>query len=75
MKGVKDWAIDCLKRPKTGCCKGGGRKETTLRMIELSSVFDQFPRYGEGGLLRFYLGPVKVEEYEVWGVDNTSKGL
>jgi len=36
VKGVKDLAIDCLKRPKTGCQKGGGRKKTTLRVIELS---------------------------------------
>ena len=62
---MKDWAIDCLKRPRTRRHKGGGRKETTLRVIELSSVFNPLPRYGDGGLLRFHLGSVKVEEYEV----------
>ena len=71
MKGVKDWAIDRLKRPETGCSKGGGRKDTTLRVIELSSVFDQFQGQGDDGL-RFYLGPVKVEEHEVPGVDRKS---
>jgi len=70
MKGVKDWAIDCLERRETGCRKGGARKETMLRIIELSSVFDKFPRYSDGGLLRFYLGPVKIEEYEVLGIDS-----
>ena len=65
MRGVKDWAINCLKRPETEYRKGGGRKETMLRVIELSSVADQSRRYGESGLLKFYLGSVKVEEHEV----------
>jgi len=69
MKGVKDWAIDCLKRPGMGHRKGGGRKETTLRVIELSSIFDPLPRYRDSGLPVFHLGSVKVEEYKVRGVD------
>ena len=36
VKGVKDLAIDYLKKPRVGNQKGGGRKETTLRVIELS---------------------------------------
>ena len=36
VKGVKDLAIECLRTPKTGCQKGGTRKKTTLRVIELS---------------------------------------
>jgi len=72
MKDIEGWTIDCLKRPRTGRYEGGERKETMLRVIELSSVFDQFPRYGGGAVPRSYLGSVKVKEYEVWGVD--SKG-
>jgi len=69
MKGVKDWAIECLKRPETGRPEGGERKGMTLRVVELSSIFGRFPRHGDGGLLKFYLGPVKVEEYEVSAAD------
>jgi len=36
VKGVKDLAVDCLKQPKTRCQMRGGRKNTTLRVIELS---------------------------------------
>jgi len=68
MRGVKDWAIDCLKRPETGHREREGRKGTTLRVIELSSVPNGFPMYGNGGPLRFHLGSVKVEVCEVWGV-------
>jgi hypothetical protein len=32
---VKDW-IDHLKKPRTRCREGEGRKKTTLRVIELS---------------------------------------
>ena len=28
MRGVKDWAIDCLKKSRVGCQEGEGRKET-----------------------------------------------
>jgi len=68
MKDVEAWAIDCLKRVEAGCHERG-RKETTLRVIELSSVFDEVPRIGDGGLLRFHVGSVKVKEYEVGGVE------
>ena len=69
MKGVKDWAIDCLKRPERGRREREGRKGTTLRVIELSSTLNRFPTYGDGGLQRFHLGSVKAEEFEVWGID------
>jgi len=36
VKGVKDLAIDYLKKPKGRYRGGRGRKETTLRVIELS---------------------------------------
>ena len=32
-KDLRDWAIDCLKKPGTGSCKEKGRKEITLRVI------------------------------------------
>ena len=69
MKGAEDWTIDCLKRPGTGCHERGRRKQTTLRVIELNSVFNQVPRVGDGDLLRFHVGSVKVEEYEVREVE------
>jgi len=37
MKGVKNVAIDCLKKPEIGCQQGEGRKRTTLRVIELGA--------------------------------------
>ena len=61
VEDVKGWATGCLQNAKTGPHKGGGKKKTTLRLIELSPV----PRPGDGTLLRFRLGSVKVEEYEV----------
>ena len=37
-KDLGAWAIDCLKKPKTGCCAGEGRKKTTkLRVIKFCS--------------------------------------
>ena len=56
MKDLEEWAIDCLKRPKTcrskkartGCLEGGGRKGTTLRIIEFCYDYS-----------------VKVREYEL----------
>jgi len=68
MKGVENWTIDCLKRPETGLHERRGR-ETMLRVIELSSVFNLFPRRGDGDLLRFHVGSVKVEEHEVREVE------
>ena len=64
--GVKDWMADCLRKPKTGHHEGERRKGTTLRVIELNSV------YGDGHREQLRLGSVKVEEYEVQGFD--SKG-
>ena len=69
MKGVEDWTIECLKRPKIGPQERNGKKETMLRVIELSSVFDQVPRIGDDDLLRFHVGSVKVEEREVREVE------
>jgi len=31
MQGVKDWTIDCLKDPETGCREGKGREKVMLR--------------------------------------------
>jgi hypothetical protein len=56
VKDVKDWAIDCLKKPKTG----RGKKKATLRVIELM----------QHGCRTFGLDSVKVEEYEVPGFDS-----
>ena len=36
VKGVKDLAIDYLEKPRAIYQKGGGRKEITLRVTELS---------------------------------------
>ena len=56
MKGLKDWAIDCLKGPAMECREGEGRTRTTLRLIKLNR-----------DPLRplFFCGSVKIEEYEV----------
>jgi len=66
VKGVKDLVVDCLKKPKTGCQEGEGRKKTTLRVIEL----DTYRLTGE--LFLDSMRVEKVEGYEVWGFD--SKG-
>ena len=63
---MKDWALTCLKKPKTGC-EWEGRKKRTLRLIELSSSLTD---PGIHHRTRFRPGPVRVEEYEVWGVDS-----
>ena len=57
-KDLKEWAIDCLRKPLTGCLQGEGRR-TTLRIIKFSSR-------------RPSRSSVKVEEYEVQEFD--SKG-
>ena len=31
MTGIKDWAIDCLKKPKMVCEEGEGRNKAALR--------------------------------------------
>ena len=53
---VKDWVTACLKLK-------GGRKRTTLGVIELNSALT-LPRPNCGSS-RFHLDSVKVEEYEV----------
>lgn len=76
VQGVKDWAIDCLKKPGTRYQEGEGRK-ATLRVIELSSVLTLprsstsfLPRSGCKVPFRFNLGSVKVEEHDVWRFDS-----
>lgn len=63
---VKDWAIECLKKRKTGY-QGGERREkiaVTLRVIQLNPVL-ALPMSGASTPSRFNLGSVKVEEYGV----------
>ena len=55
LKGVRDLAIDCLRKQKNGCKEGEGRK-TTLRVIELIPYFS---------VSASHLDSVVVEEYEV----------
>jgi len=69
MKGVENWAVDCLKKPKVRPHERKAKKEAMLRVIELSSVFNQVPRYGDGGLLRFHVGSVEVDERDVREVE------
>jgi len=59
---LKDWAIDCLRRPGVECAEKGvvGRRETVVRVIELSP---NRPRPV------FHLSSVKVAEYQVQGFD------
>jgi len=66
VRGVKDWAIDCLKKPETGNQGGAGREKTAvmLRVIELIPVL-ALPRPRASTPLRFNLDSVKVEEYRV----------
>jgi len=61
-EGAKDSALDCLKKPRTGC-GGEGRKKKTLRVVELSSYFTNLGFYPRES---FVPGPVRVEEHEVW---------
>ena len=68
MKGAKDWAIDSLKVER-GCQEGDGRKRLILRLIELSPG-PILPSPGDHTLLKSHLGSVKVEEYEIWVVDD-----
>ena len=68
MKGAKDWAISCLK-VNTGRQEGDGKKRAILRLIELSPG-PTLPSPGDHTLLKSHLGSVKVEEYEIWVVDD-----
>jgi len=61
VKGVKDAAKDCLKKPEIGCQEGEGRKKITLRVIELGA----YRPHGEPYL--DCIGVEKVDECEVWG--------
>jgi len=91
VQGVKDLAVDCLRKPETRHQEGEGRKKMvlrkrgvggvryrtadcpkpktgrkkiTLRVIELDSVL-ALPSPRAGIPLRFSLGSVRVEEYDV----------
>ena len=62
VEGMKDWALDCLRKPRAECWEGGGGqgKNTTLRVIEFNSeVF----HLDLGTYLQ--VGPMKVGEYKV----------
>lgn len=63
IRGIRYRTIDCPK-PKTG------RKMIKLRVIELNSVLS-LPSPRTGIPLRFNLGSVKIDEYDV-GSDNVS---
>ena len=52
VEGMKDWVVDCLRKPETGCREGEGRKKTMVKVIELNSEM-------------VFLGSAEVEEYEV----------
>ena len=69
VESMKDWALDRLRKRRTGC-EWEGRKKRILKIVELNSstTGPGFPHH-----TRPHLGPVKIEEYEVWGVD--SEGL
>ena len=55
-KTMKDFAIDCLKKLKSGRQEGEGRNRITVRVVRLSSTLPR-PDY--------YPGSVETEEYEV----------
>ena len=56
---MKDWAMDCLRKPEAGCRDGEARKNTTLRVTELSPASSSV-----------HLGSVRVKEYKVSGPDS-----
>jgi len=55
MRGVGDLAIDRLRKAKAGCPEREGRKQTTMRIVELQPYL---PYTG------YHLDSVKVEEFE-----------
>ena len=56
MRGMKDFAIHCLKTLKSGRHKGERRKRTMVRIVRLSFALPH-PEYRPGS--------VEVKEYEV----------
>ena len=59
MEGVRDLALDSLRKVKAGCWEG--KEKVMLRVIELSPHFPLVgPRLGAA-----HLGSVKVEGFEV----------
>ena len=64
VNGMKDWAMDCLRRPEAECLEGEGRKKIMVRVIELSSeTLSHLGVYSR-------LGSVKVEGCEVLCFDS-----
>ena len=59
VNGLKDWAMDCLRKSRTGCQEGEGRKKTMIKVIELGS----YVRADD--LDTSHLDVLEVEEYEV----------
>jgi len=59
---MKDWALDCLKKPETGCREGDGeeRKNITMRVVELNS---EIFHLDSGTYLQ--VRPMTVGEYKV----------
>ena len=37
VKGVGEWAMECLEKARTGCLEGEGRKRITVRTVEFTS--------------------------------------
>jgi len=60
VKGVRDSAIDCLKRVKAGRLDGEGTTKTTLKVVELSPYRFYFAHDG----CLYYLDYVNVKEFE-----------
>ena len=56
VRGMKDFAIHCLKTLRPGRHKGEGRKRTMVRIVRLSAALPHSD---------YCPDPVEVEEYEV----------
>ena len=56
LNGLKDWLIECLRKPDTGCQDGEGRKMTRLRVIKLGPD----DPYGESHLDSLTVGECEV---------------
>jgi len=56
VRGVKDWAVDCLREPEAGRQEKVVGKKTVVRVIELRS---------DRARPKYHLASVRVEEYEV----------
>jgi len=54
---LRDWAMDCLRKSKTGCREGEGGKRTTIRVVELSPYLPLDDVY--------HLDVLEAEDHEV----------